>query len=92
MNATDALANRAGEIAMRAAADYIRRTAPGANIDHDYAADRIRFHCSEAFPQALNDAKEAIEANMADVAVQTFAASIRLAGINAAREIIAEAK
>ncbi len=41
-------------------------------------------------PGALDDAKEALAANMTDVAVATFAASLRLAGIRAAKRVLGQ--
>jgi hypothetical protein len=46
----------------------------------------LREKVSAAVPQALADAKKAFDANMEAVALQTFAASMSLAGIGAAKE------
>lgn len=46
----------------------------------------IAAHVKAAMPAALHDAKEAIDCGMRDVAEHTFAASMALAGIEAAKE------
>ena len=46
----------------------------------------LAAHVKAAVPKALADAKEAFEAGMPGVAEQTFAASMVMAGIEAAKE------
>lgn len=84
---TGALASTAATLAMQAAADYFRnfRRFP---TDLEAAAVVVRTHLKAALPAALDDAREAIECGMGDVAVATFAASVRLAGIAAAKEVL----
>jgi hypothetical protein len=50
----------------------------------DAIADAVIAAGLELLPAALDDARQAIEAGMADAAAQTFAASMALAGIAAA--------
>jgi hypothetical protein len=72
------------EISMRAAINYLQV--------HDLTADDkalsecLRDWCKIKLPQAMADAKEAIECGMTKAAEATFAATMRLAGIEAAKE------
>ena len=72
------------EVAMRAAAEYLAR--------HSLTADPValteclKAHLKAALPIALADAKRALDARMEAVALQTFEASLALAGIEAAKE------
>ncbi len=88
--ATAALADRAVEMAMKSAAEYIRQnsTLPPDQIHYGSAGEILREEVKAALSEALTDAREALDANMGDVAVHTFAASMRLAGIRAAKRIL----
>lgn len=69
---------------MRAAAQYLTR--------HDMTADTtalvecLKRWCQIKLPEALADARQAIEAHMPEAAEITFRATMALAGIEAARE------
>lgn len=82
----DALGTQAADTAMRACAEYLRLN----NVtvtDYDTASTIIRRHVKAAVGPALDDAKEALEAGMGQVASATFLASMKLAGFAAAKEI-----
>lgn len=81
----DSLGTLAANQAMKAAADWFRQNKM-VEIDYQRATDLIREHARRALPQALADAKDAIDARMSSAASATFSASFRLAGINAAKE------
>lgn len=83
------LADRAVVLAMHAAEAYLRTntTLPPDMVHYGAAAREVIDAARKAIPDALADAKEAIALGMADVAVHTFAASLRLAGIAAAKAI-----
>ena len=85
-NATiDRLGNIAAETAMRAAAEYIRQNNLKV-LDYDAATECLRSWCKIKLPQAMADAKQAIDAGMGRVAEATFLASMAQAGIEAAKE------
>jgi len=81
---TDALARAAMEIAARGAAEYLRQHKLKA--DPDALLSTLRSWVKAKLPEALHDAKEALDANMGAAAEQTFKASMVLAGIEAAKE------
>lgn len=90
-SAVDQIGSQAADIAMRAAADYLRQAcrldefrSDDAKLDRLIAVLRIK--CREALDGGFRDAREAIEAGMDQVANMTFVASFRLAGIAAAKE------
>lgn len=78
------LVDAAAQIAMRAAAEYLRRH----NLEADPAAlaATLRAWLKIKLPEGLRDARQALEAGMGKVAEQTFAASMAQAGIEAAKE------
>jgi len=80
----DELIKVAADEAMKAAAEYIRKNNLRYEIDAMVAC--IRSHMQANLKSALHDAKEAFDANMPKVAEATFIASMRLAGIEAAKE------
>ncbi len=85
MQSLDAFAQIAADTAMRAAAEYIR--VHGLKVlDYDAATACLKTYVKTRLLQALLDAREAFEAGMGAVAQQTFLASMRLAGIEAAKE------
>lgn len=81
---TTALADAAARIAQAGANNYL--------VAHNLTADpAVLSECLGSWlklklPEALADAKEAFACHMDRVAVQTFAASIMQAGIEAAKE------
>jgi len=78
------LGEAAAQIAMRAALQYLR--AHGLEADPAALAETLRSWVKIKFPEALADVRKALEARMDKVAEQTFAASMALAGIEAAKE------
>jgi len=84
-NEIDKFAAMASETAMRAAADWFRLH-PEAQYDIDALVTSLRSHVHRRFDQALDDAREAFEAQMYDCMTATFLADMRLAGIDAAKE------
>lgn len=88
--ATGELATRAAQLAMSAAVRFA--IANGKNplsvAPESHWCDEIRAAVKNEFPTAMKDAGDAIAAGMGDVASETFAASMRLAGIKAARKVL----
>ena len=84
----DKLADAAVMMAARGARQYLDV--------HKLAADPavltecLKTRVKAAFPKALDEVRDAISAGMHAVAEQTFAASMRLAGIEAAKEAAAK--
>jgi len=84
MATVDALGDAAVRIASRAAWMYIRQ--------HDLTATTealsscLTSWCKIKLPEALRDAKAALDAHMPQAAEATFQATMALAGIEAARE------
>jgi len=80
----DRLGGVAAEAAMRSAAEYL--------LHHDLTAEPsalcacLRSWIKIKLDEALRDAKQALEAHMPGAAEATFLASMRLAGIEAAKE------
>jgi len=78
----------AATIAMEAFRDYTAAN----NIDTDdidRACELLRSNMRTGLGTALADAKEALDANMPQAAEATFAASMRLIGISAAKQFAA---
>ena len=86
-SATDALGTQAANVAMRAAALYIRQHS--LTVDIDALISALRRHCAATLPVALADAKQAIDCGMSAAAEATFKASFANAGIAAAKEVTA---
>lgn len=89
----DSLGSQAAEIAMAGAAALLRtRGVRAEQVDLDAMTAAIRTHAVAALPLALADARQAADAILGrageQIAVQTFAASMRLAGIAAAKEVL----
>ena len=80
----DKLIRVAADTAMRAAADYL--ITKGLRYDLDALVARIRSWIKIKLPEALRDAQQALDANMPQIAAAAFLASMRLAGIEAAKE------
>jgi hypothetical protein len=55
-------------------------------VSDDAFCECVKSVAKIRLPAALHDAREALEANMDAVAVETFRASMSLAGIEAAKE------
>jgi hypothetical protein len=83
----NSLGQMAGDIAARAAIKYLEIHGKLTPDVADRLAEPLSRHARQALPEALADAKEALNCGMVDVAKETFAASMVLAGINAAKEI-----
>ena len=83
-NNIDALATRAVEIALRAAREYMAQR--NLTADPDTLRACLKSWLRVQLPEALVDAREAIECGMHQAASATFALSIARAGIEAAKE------
>lgn len=85
MNATiDGLGTVAANVAMKAAVEYVR--VHRLQYDAEALCNCIKSWCKIMLPQALKDAKEAIDCGMTAIAEMTFKATMAKAGIEAARE------
>jgi hypothetical protein len=84
MKTLDTLVTKGCEVAMRAAAKYIRTH--GLKADMDVLIVSLRANAKIRLPKAMADAKEALDCGMAQVAEATFLAEMALAGIDAAKE------
>ena len=80
----EALGSLAANQVMLAAAEYCH--AHNLKADPGALAECCRAHARLRLPEALADAKEAVDCGMKQVAVATFVATMRLAGIEAAKE------
>lgn len=80
----DGLAAAALGAAFKGAQDYLAKHKLFA--DQDALAACVRSWVAIKMQEALRDAREAIDANMHVIACHTFAATMVLAGIEAARE------
>ena len=88
MDTLSVLGSRAAEAAMRGAAEYLRLHKVTIT-DWDTATRIVAERTRDAIPEALADAKVAFDCGMIEAATLTFLASMRLAGIAAAKEIAA---
>ena len=86
MRSVESLGTIAAAVACRAAIEWCRVHGQLGNVDIDQLTEAVRFHARMALPDALEDAREALDAHMGAAAEQTFRASMALAGIAAARE------
>jgi len=80
------LATTAANIAMAAAAKVVQGKTHEPKLERELNSllDFIRFEVRARLDEALDDAKEAIDCNMPEIAKATFAASMRIAGTTAA--------
>lgn len=81
---TTNLGTVAADVAMKSAVEYM--SVHNLEADLDALTECIRFWCKSKLPQAIKDASDAYEANMPKIAEATFIATMRLAGIEAAKE------
>jgi hypothetical protein len=86
-DATDSLTRAAAGIAMRAAATYLDKH--GLKVADALIVEQLRATIPARFREAIADAREAIDLGMTAVGEETFAASMVLAGIDAAKEAAA---
>jgi hypothetical protein len=84
--ATDTLADAALEIAVKAAARHIKRN--HLHVSDSCLCENLKVQIKAALPGALADAQAALACGMIAVAEQTFAASIALAGVEAAKRSV----
>jgi hypothetical protein len=82
---TESLGTFAADVAMRAAAEYVRVNNLKV-LDWDAATACLRQWCKIKLREALADAKAAIDCGMDQVAEATFKATMAQAGIEAAKE------
>ena len=87
--AVDALGTKAAEYAMLGAAEYINQKGLRGSVDVDALIAALKRTAPAAADQALLDAREAFECGMTQVAMATFAATMKLVGIKAAQEVCA---
>jgi hypothetical protein len=81
----DRFASISANHAMTAAAEYIRRN--GLTVgDYEVACTVLRQEVKAVLNEALEDAKVAVDAGMVSMAETTFLASMRIAGIAAAKQ------
>ncbi len=85
MTRIESLGTIAAELAMKAAAEYIRDNKLKV-LDYNAATECLRSYCKSWLPMALEDAKQAFECGMTQVAEATFRATMAQAGIEAAKE------
>ena len=85
--AMSSLTKAAVTIAMKGAAEWANKNDI---IIGDAGLDRLlellRLEVREALPEAYDDAKAALSAHMVEAAELTFAATMSIAGINAAKQ------
>lgn len=89
LSVIDLFGTRAATIAMRGAADFMAANGlkPDRDINLEALTLALRLKLHEVTHGALADARDAFEAGMPEVAEATFAASMRLAGIDAVKEV-----
>ena len=74
---------------MKGAADYAtRKGIKMTNEQITNTTNQMRKIAIDAMKTALADAKEAFDAHMDQIAIQTAMATMRLAGINAAKAVV----
>lgn len=86
--AGEKLAVRACEIAASGAAAYLRKVGAVVN-NRDALADLVKESVAASWSSAVQDMLDAFRARMFEVGEQTFAASMVLAGVGAAKAAIA---
>ena len=86
MKTETALASASVTIAMEAAARFIARN--NLKVDFGCLTENLKIQVKAKLPEALADAQAAIACRMTAVAEQTFAATIALAGVEAARRSV----
>ena len=74
------------DLAIHAANQYIDQN--NLIVDDATLARMLMTEVLKDIPTAMDDAKEALDANMGQIAEATFSASMRLSGINAVKKII----
>lgn len=79
------LANSAAEITMQGFVEFAR-VHKFEITDPDRACQIMRRHAKIRLSEALDDAREAFNANMHAIGRETFVCSMRQAGIDAAKE------
>ena len=86
----DNLGTIAAEVAMRAAAEYVRANNLKV-VDYQAATECLRSCIKNRLASALDDAKAALDVGMGQAAEATFRASMALAGIEATKEFASPA-
>ena len=82
--ATERLADVAAQVAGRAA--YVYMDKHGLKAEPSALAECLKAMVKFRLPEALRDAKEALDCHMVKAAEATFAATMAEAGIDAAKE------
>ena len=90
MNATrtDELGTHAATIMMHGAADVLRAAGITRGSILDDVVAELKAAASKAVDEAQADAREALDANMSQVATATWTATFRAAGARAARKVL----
>jgi hypothetical protein len=83
-NTPNTLADVAIKAATAGAIEYIKTH--NLKVDFAFLSESLRAMTKARLPEALHDAKAALDANMGQIAEQTFLASMVLAGVEAAKE------
>jgi 3-polyprenyl-4-hydroxybenzoate decarboxylase len=81
------LGKLAGDVMSRAAIAYLKKNGKLTLASADALEEPLKRHSRIALPQALEDAKAALDCGMRDAAQLTFKATLALAGIAAAKEV-----
>jgi len=81
----DSLGSLAVDLCTQSAVLYVRANNLKV-LDYEAATEVLKDYCKTWLPQALNDAKEAFDCGMSQVGEETFKATMRQAGIEAAKE------
>lgn len=84
------LVDIAASAMLEGAAAYMRANGRDPRAHADALTTSVREIAATALTAALNDARDAINIGMVDVGVATFVASMRLAGIAAAKRVLGE--
>lgn len=85
MSGVNQLADVASAVAMRAAIAYLEQHKLEA--DHGALAECLRSWCRVKLPEALAEAKRALECNMEKPAEMLFRLTMAEAGVEAAKEV-----
>lgn len=87
MQGVDTLGQMAAKVATDAALTYLERHKALTLVNCDALSEHLRRCCRAALPQALADAKAALDCGMREAAIATFKASMVIAGIAAAKTV-----
>jgi hypothetical protein len=88
----DLLGNQAAQMMMRGAVDFLRAKGITADrVDLDALVAELRARSARAVDEAMRDARDALAVpGMERIAEATFATTMRLHGIEAAKAVVAK--